>query len=118
MPLGLRREGADQEGHGYAAQHGNQDHRRAPEGRRREPVRVVAKRDMPREEEIVHQADQVAEQDRAHAGDDAKRHGQQRQPQETQSFAVLAFQKAAGQGRFRRVGGSGGRGRHAGSIKF
>ena len=71
VALRLGREIADDEGDADRADHRHQDDPRSPRGRRGEHVGVVVERPMAEEQQVVDEADQLAKDHRAEAGDDA-----------------------------------------------
>ena len=79
MSARFRREIRDQESDDHAAQHGHQDHQRAPGARWRELVGVVAHRKHAEEGDVVDQPDQRAEKDRADTRDHTDDDGEERQ---------------------------------------
>ncbi len=79
MAARLGGEIVDQEGDDHGADDRHQDDERPPRAQRREQIGVVIDRDRAEKQQIVDKPDQIAEQDRAEAGDDADSEGERRQ---------------------------------------
>ena len=73
VPFRFGSEFGDEEGDADGPDHRHEDHERSPWAGRGEDVGVVADRKLAEEQEIVNQTDQIPENDRAEAGDDANR---------------------------------------------
>ncbi len=91
MALRFRREGRNQEGHANRAHDRDQDDQRAPRALRREEIGVVAHHELSEEQQIVQQPDQVAEGDRAEAGDDTDQDREDRKTGESDPGYVVGL---------------------------
>ena len=70
----------DEEGDDLPADDGNEDDQRAPWARRRKDVRLVVEREDAEKGEVMDEADEVAEDHRAKAGNQPDDNRQQRKP--------------------------------------
>ena len=71
------------------ADHRHQDDQRPPGARRREQVGIVMHRELVEEQEVVDEADEVAEDHRAEAGDEADDDGEKREIDEPDRMDVV-----------------------------
>ena len=92
MPFGLRREVAHKKSDAGRTHDRHQDDEWPPGVRRRMDVGVAHERPLTQEEEVVEQADQTAEHDRAQCADHAHHHGP---PAETERAELSCPRSAA-----------------------
>jgi hypothetical protein len=98
----FRREFSDQEGDDLSADDRNEDDQHAPRARRREYVRLVIEREDAEKTDVMDEADKIAEQHRAKAGDKPDDDRQQRKPPSPSRRGHRSFIPMPAAGRHRR----------------